>query len=57
LEREIFERTVCKSQFDVLIAPEYERKDMLQQWEKAVWEIWASEHTKVAGFVHERLAV
>lgn len=43
--------------FDVLITPEYARNDMLRQWGRAVWMIWGSEQTKVAEFVHERLAV
>ena len=42
---------------DVLKTPEHERSDMLREWGKAVWRIWAAEHTKVAQFVHERLKV
>ena len=42
---------------DVLNAPEHERNDMLRAWEKAVWRIWESEHTRVAAFVRERLNV
>lgn len=42
---------------DVLKTPENARNDRLREWSKAVWSIWASEHTKVAQFVHERLNV
>jgi hypothetical protein len=42
---------------DVLTTPEQERNKMLQQWGKAVWRIWESEHSKVAAFVHERLTI
>jgi hypothetical protein len=42
---------------DVLNTPEQERRDMIQQWGKAVWRIWESEQTRVAEFVHERLTV
>ncbi|HEX7736757.1 MAG TPA: DUF5946 family protein [Ktedonobacteraceae bacterium] len=42
---------------DVLNAPEYERKLMLKQWERAVWQSWASEQARVAELVHEHLTV
>jgi hypothetical protein len=42
---------------DVLNTPEQERRDMIQQWGKAVWRIWESEQTRIAEFVHERLTV
>jgi hypothetical protein len=42
---------------DVVNAPEDERSAMLLAWAEAVWQIWASEHAKVAELVRERLHI
>lgn len=42
---------------DVVNAPEDERSATLLAWARVVWQIWASEHAKVAELVRERLHV
>lgn len=42
---------------DVLNAPEHERKQMLRQWERAVWQTWAPEQARVAKLVHQHLTI
>ena len=42
---------------DVLNAPEDRRNEMLREWGRAVWRIWAPERAKIVALVHEYLNI